>query len=143
MFVFCIKDASSNWRTDSVKEEGADNQNKRTWNNNGTYWRQLSSSSNSGLPEWCDDDVDQDVGTFDASGQFKSMKVSILFKVDLYYLAAVNKKYLFAVCCFVAITLKCHITTSLLVISCKFFQPTAFIRIPHLLLFAQNFSKHV
>jgi len=69
-------DASSNWRTDSVKDEGTDNQNKRTWSNNGTYWRQLSSSSNSGLPEWCDDDVDQDVGTFDASGQFKSMKPS-------------------------------------------------------------------
>ena len=80
----CLKDASRNWRTDSVKDDGLENQNKRTWNRTGsereeggTYWRQLSSSSNSGLPEWCDDDIDQDVGTFDASGQFKSLKVGI------------------------------------------------------------------
>ena len=112
-----MKDASSNWRTDSVKDEGTDNQNKRTWSNNGTYWRQLSSSSNSGLPEWCDDDVDQDVGTFDASGQFKSMKVSVLFKADLYYLVALFLGCFFAICCFIAITLMCQIATPRLLIS--------------------------
>ena len=81
--IVSLEDASRNWRTDPVKDEDGEQQNKRTWakagserEDGGTYWRQSSSSSNSGLPEWCDDDINPDVGTFDASGQFKSLKVN-------------------------------------------------------------------
>ncbi|XP_065061462.1 GRB10-interacting GYF protein 2-like isoform X2 [Rhopilema esculentum] len=58
-------DASRNWRSDKSKDEDNENSQRRSWNR---------ASSTSGLPEWCDDDVEQDVGTFDSSGQFKSLR---------------------------------------------------------------------
>ena len=78
-----FSDASRNWRSDQSKEESGDPAiARRSWNRansekeeGGNYWRHASTSSNSGLPEWCDDDDDQDVGTFDSSGQFKSLRV--------------------------------------------------------------------
>eukprot|EP00794_Sanderia_malayensis_P015268 gene15268-16844_t len=79
-------DASKNWRSDHNKEEeSADHMHRsRSWNRpsndrDENAWRhqqqQAGMSSSHALPEWCqDDDDDEDLGTFDSSGQFKSSK---------------------------------------------------------------------
>lgn len=123
---FCpISDASRNWRTDPVKDEGGEQQNKRTWNraggdreDGGTFWRQSSSSSNSGLPEWCDNDIDQDVGTFDASGQFKSLKVAtFVFSRYLLLLSSLaDLSYCLLLLPFLAIFFCCPLLMSFLAI---------------------------
>ena len=75
MFHNSFLDNNRNWRDPKEPEPGETP--KKTWNRTNS----TSEHPHSNLPEWCNDDEDISgsiPGSFDASGQFRSFKVSLI-----------------------------------------------------------------
>ena len=79
LLYYYLVDNNRNWRDPKEPDPGPGGETKPKWQHSNSVPHEHHHHHHSNLPEWCNDDEDAIPGSFDASGQFRSFKVSFIF----------------------------------------------------------------